>query len=146
MSPARVSILFIVLTLLIAAIGGWAGVRYGLSQTRSPPQLDSVLHSGLQLSPAQRDRLATLESDFAVERGRYEAEMRGANRDIARAITVRHEYDNEAQSAIDRLHRAMIGLQQATVKHVIAMRAVLSGDQVAQFDWTVNQALAVPPP
>lgn len=146
MSPARSSVLLIVLTFLIGTIGGWAGVRYGLRQTRPPPQLDSMLHSGLQLSSAQRDRLGALEADFAVERSRYEAQMRSANRDIASAITVRHQYDDDAQSAIDRLNRAMIGLQQATVKHVIAMRAVLSGDQVAQFDWTVNQALAVTPP
>jgi hypothetical protein len=40
----------------------------------------------------------------------------------------------------------MIGLQKATVQHVIAMRALLSGDQVEQFDRTVNQALAVTQP
>ena len=146
MTPSRISVLFIALTLLIAMIGGWAGVSYGLRQTRSPPQLDSLLHSGLHLSSAQRDTLATLESDFAAERTQYDAQMRVANKDIASAITVRHRYDSETQDAIDRLHRAMIGLQQATVKHVIAMRAVLSGDQVAQFDRTVNQALAVSPP
>ncbi len=146
MTPSRISFLFIALTLPVAMIGGWAGVSYGLRQSRSPPQLDSVLHSELHLSSAQRDQLATLEAEFAAERTQYESQMRIANRDIASAITVRHQYDNETQSAIDRLHRAMIGLQQATVKHVIAMRAVLSGDQVAQFDRTVNQALAVTPP
>ncbi len=146
MSPSRISVLFIALTLLMATIGGWVGVSYGLRQTRSPPQLDSLLHSGLHLSAAQRDKLATLESEFAAERTRYEAQMRVANKDIASAITVRHQYDNETQGAIDRLHLAMIGLQQATIKHVIAMRAVLSGDQVTQFDRTVNQTLAVSPP
>ena len=146
MTPSRISVLFIALTLVIAVIGAWAGVTYGLRQTRPSPQLDSLLHSGLHLSAAQRDKLAKLESDFAAERTRYEAQMRVANKDIASAITVRHQYDSETQGAIDRLHGAMIQLQQATIRHVIAMRAMLSSDQVAQFDRTVNQALAESPP
>ena len=72
--------------------------------------------------------------------------MHVSNQEIATAITVRHQYDSDAKAAIDRLHRAMIGLQQVTVQHVIAMRAVLSSDQVEQFDRTVNQALARAPP
>lgn len=146
MTPSRISVLFIALTLLTAMIGGWVGVNYGLHQARPPQQLDQLLHSELHLSTAQRDKLATLESEFAVERTQYEVQMRLANKDIAIAITVRHQYDHETQGAIDRMHLAMIGLQQATVKHVIAMRAVLSGDQVVKFDSTVNQALAVTPP
>lgn len=146
MSTSRTSALFIALTLLMAIIGGWVGASYGLRHARSAPQLDSVLHSGLNLSSSQRDKLGLLEAEFATARTQYESQMRAANKDIASAITVRHQYDEETQNAIDRLHRAMIGLQQATVKHVIAMRAVLAGDQLAQFDRTVNQALALTPP
>lgn len=146
MTPSRVSVLFVALTLLMAMVGGWAGVSYGLRQTRSAPQLDFVLHSKLHLSSAQRDQLAILESEFASARTQYESQMRLANRDIASTITMRHQYDSETQIAIDRMQRAMSGLQQATVKHVIAMRALLSGDQLTQFDRTVNQALADTPP
>jgi hypothetical protein len=146
MSSSRISVTIIALTLLTAMIGGWAGVNYGLRQTREPQQLDELLHTQLHLSAAQDKKLETLESDFAAKRGQFEAEMRMANRDIAAAITARHRYDEDAQAAIDRLHRAMIGLQQATVQHVIAMRALLSKDQVDQFDRTVNQALAVTQP
>lgn len=146
MSASRTSVIFIVLTLLTAVLGGWVGVNYGLRQARAPQQLDPLLHSGLQLSTAQDEQLATLEADFATKRATFEAEMRAANRDIAAAITVRHQYDEDAQGAIERLHRAMIELQKATVQHVIAMRALLSGDQVEQFDRTVDQALAVSRP
>ncbi len=146
MSASRTSIIVVVLTLLTAMIGGWAGVNYGLRRESAPQQLDQLLHSGLHLSPAQDEKLATLERDFAAKRVAFEAQMRLANRDIASAITVRHHYDEEAQAAVDRLQRAMIGLQQATVQHVIAMRAVLTTDQVGQFDRTVDQVLAVTPP
>lgn len=146
MSASPTSVLVILLTLLTAVLGGWAGVHYGLHQVSAPQQLDQLLHSGLHLSGAQDEQLATLEADFAAKRATFEAEMRAANRDIARAITVRHRYDEEAQAAIDRLHRAMIGLQQATVQHVIAMRTLLSAEQVDQFDRTVDQALDVTQP
>lgn len=147
MSPmVRTAALIIVLTLLGAMLGGWAGVRYGLHEARAPQQLDELLHQRLHLSPAQEQELSALETDFAQRRREYETQMRAANQDIGRAITVRHHYDSEAQAAIDRLHRAMMELQDATVEHVLAMRALLTPDQMQQFDRTVNQALAVSQP
>jgi hypothetical protein len=146
MSASRTSLIIIVLTLLTAMLGGWVGVRYGLRQARAPLQLDQLLHEELHLSAAQDEKLATLETEFSAQRARFETDMRIANRDIAAAITVRHAYDDEARDAIDRLHHAMIGLQQATVQHVLGMRALLSGNQVDQFDRTVNQALAATQP
>ena len=146
MNAARTSVLVIVLTLLTAALGGWAGVTYGLRRATAPRQLDQVLHEELNLSAAQNEKLDTLEADFAGQRARFEAAMLAANRDIAAAITVRHAYDDPARDAIDRLHQAMIGLQQATVQHVLAMRALLTPEQLDRFDRTVNQALVVTPP
>jgi Spy/CpxP family protein refolding chaperone len=59
---------------------------------------------------------------------------------------VRHRYDGEAQAAVDRLHQAMMRLHDATIQHVLAMRAVLTPDQVQEFDQTVEQALTVSQP
>jgi nickel and cobalt resistance protein CnrR len=147
MSPmARTAALIIVLTLLGAMLGGWAGVRYALHEARPPQQLDQLLHQRLHLSSEQEQQLSTLEAGFAQRRREYETQMRTANQDIGRAITVRHRYDPEAQAAIDRLHRAMMELQDVTVQHVLAMRALLTPDQMQQFDRTVDQALAVSPP
>jgi Spy/CpxP family protein refolding chaperone len=147
MNPlARTPVVIIVLTLLGAILGGWAGVRYGLHEPRAPRQLDELLHRRLHLSSAQEQQLSVLEADFAVRRAEYELQMRAANQDIGRAITVRHRYDAEAQAAINQLHRAMMDLQIATVQHVLAMRAMLTREQVWEFDQTVNQALAVSPP
>jgi nickel and cobalt resistance protein CnrR len=140
-SGLRTSAVLIALTLLAALLGGWAGVRYGLREARAPQQLDELLHQRLHLSAAQKQQLTALEADYALRRRGYETQMRAANRDIARAITVRHRYDDDAQSAISQLHRAMMELQEATVQHVLAMRALLTADQVHQFDQTVDQAL-----
>lgn len=145
-SPGRTSVVIIVLTLVGAMLGGWAGVRYGLREGRAPQQLDELLHHRLSLSAAQVQQLSALEADFAARRTGFESQIRATNRDIAAAITVRHTYDAEAQAAVDRLHRAMMQLQEATIQHVIAMRALLTPDQVQQFDQTVEQALAAGQP
>ena len=145
-SWARTSAVIIVLTLLAAILGGWVGVHYGLRESHAPQQLDELLHQRLHLTSAQEQQLTALEANFAVRRQEYESQMRSANRDIARAITVRHQLDAEAQAAIDQLHRAMMELQDATVQHVLAMRALLTPDQVQQFDRTVDQALTATPP
>ena len=145
-APIRTSFVIIVATLLAAVLGGWAGVRYGLREAHAPEELHELLHERLNLSSAQEQQLTALEADFASRRLEFEAQMRAANRDIAGAITVRHQYDTEAQAAIDRLHRAMMGLQNATVQHVLAMRALLTPDQAQQFDLAVDQAMAVSGP
>lgn len=145
-SLVRTPAVIIVLTLLGAMLGGWAGVRYGLREARPPQQLDALLHQRLHLSSAQVQQLTALEADFAMRRSEYETRIRGANSEIARAITVRHAYDAEAQAAMDQSHRAMMALQVATVQHVLAMRALLTPDQVQQFDRTVDQALTVGQP
>lgn len=140
-SPARTSVAIIVLTLLAAVVGGWVGVRYGLREAPAPQQLDELLHHRLNLSVEQAKQLTALEQEFAARRNELEKQMRAANRDIAAAITVRHEYDSEAQTAVDGLHRAMMMLQEATIQHVLAMRAVLTPDQVNEFDQTIDRAL-----
>ena len=104
--------------------------------------VDRLLHGHLHLSASQDKQLEALEADFAVRRDQFETQMRLANRGIANAITVRHRYDADAKAAIEQLHQAMEGLQEATVQHVLAMRALLTPDQAQQFDRTVNEALA----
>lgn len=145
-SLLRNSALIIVCTLLAAAVGGWVGVRYGLRQQSQEPQLDQVLHHELRLSTLQERRISSLEAAFAARRKTLEAMMRAANQDLARAITIRHTYDPGARQALDRFHGAMMELQEATIEHVLAMRAVLTPEQALQFDRTVNKALAASSP
>ncbi len=141
MSPTRAVISTLVLALLVAAFGGWLGVQYGLHQAAVMPGLDQVLHHELTLSADQQQRLASLETGFAARRKLLENEMRAANRDLAAAIVGEHRYGPAAEQAIDRFHLAMKTLQQETILHVLAMRAVLTPDQAQKFDKTVSKVL-----
>lgn len=132
----------IVVTALAGVAGGWLGARYGVARARATPGLDQMLHRDLHLSASQDRRIATLEAGFAVRRGALDAEMRAANRDLARAIAVEHAYGPDAERAIGRFHAAMGELQKETVVHVMAMRRVLTAEQAARFDATVTKTLA----
>lgn len=142
-SLTRTALGVVVLTMLAAVAGGWAGVRYGMhvAQPPGPPTLDEVIHQRLDLTSTQQQRIAALEAAYAKDQARLEAEMRAADRDLARAIVTEHRYGPQAQQAIDRFHVAMRTLQEETVMHVLAMRAVLTPQQAKQFDTTVAQVL-----
>jgi Spy/CpxP family protein refolding chaperone len=129
------------MTALAAAAGGWAGIQYGLRQTDLSPGLDELLHSELGLTADQERRIETLEEQFAVRRGALENEMRAANRDLAAAIEAEHVYGPRAQSAIDRFHTAEMALQEETIKHILAMRTVLTPEQTTRFDEAIATAL-----
>ena len=142
----RTFVAMLLVTVLAAGAAGWAGVRYGLHQSERSESLDAVLHRDLDLTADQDRQLETLEANFSVERARLQGEMQAANRDLARAITENRVYDQNAGVAIDRLHTAMRALQEETVRHVLAMRAVLTPAQTAVFDKTINHALGAEEP
>jgi Spy/CpxP family protein refolding chaperone len=130
-----------VLTLVTAALGSWIGVQYGLQQVRSSPGLDGILHHELGLSAEQNARIAALEAQFAQQRKALEEQMRAANRDLAAALEAEHAYGERAAMAIKQFHNTMAVLQEATIKHVLAMREVLTPEQTRRFDETVSEAL-----
>jgi Spy/CpxP family protein refolding chaperone len=132
----------ILLTGLGGALGGWAGVQYGLSQARDEASLDEVLHHQLKLTPAQNARIEALETAFHARRRALEAEMEAANRDLAAALARQHSYGPQARQAIGRSHAAMGALQEATVQHILAMRGVLTPEQAKTFDATISETLA----
>lgn len=138
----RTFMAMLVITVCAAAFAGWAGVQYGIRHAQQEVDLDATLHRTLALSPRQDGKIHTLEKQFGLEREKLQSEMRASNRDLAQAIMRTHAYGPEAQKAIEQSHHAMGALQEATVKHVLAMRAVLTPQQAAIFDMTIAKALA----
>jgi Spy/CpxP family protein refolding chaperone len=131
----------VALTLLAAAAGGWVGVYYGLEHPRRVQGLDEFLHHGLDLTDDQENRISALESQFAQHRKSLESDMRAANRELADALSSEHAYGPRAKGAIERFHTAAASLQEETIVHILAMRAVLTPDQAQRFDATVAEAL-----
>lgn len=128
-------------TVVAAGLAGWLGVEYGIHR-RHDPDLHGLLHSELALSQDQDRQLDSLEAEFARKRSIYDAEMRAANSDLAAAMARDHSYGPAEEQAIARFHKAMMALQEETVRHVLAMRRVLTPDQAATFDSIVSKNLA----
>lgn len=129
------------LSIIAAAFGAWGGIQYGLAQLDRAPALHDLVHEQLNLSPDQELQMAQLERAHAEKRAILEREMRAANADLARAFQEQHRFTVSTQRAIDRLLAATGELQKEIITHVIAMRAVLTPAQAAQFDQVVVRTL-----
>ena len=137
----RTIVLVVAITAVVAALSGWAGVRWGLTHARTEAPLDILIHNELDLTPEQAPRIEALEADFASQRSPLVIEMRVANRDLASAIEADHTYNSRARAAVSRFHRALEQFQELTIRHVLAMRRVLTPDQAAKFDHVVHRTL-----
>jgi len=140
-ATARTIVLAVALTAIVAALAGYGGVQYGLSRAEPRPRLDELVHNDLQLTTAQLRSIDVLEADFAKRRREPEGEMRAANRELASAIETDRIYSERARAAVERFHHAMERLQELTIRHVLAMRSVLTPSQVTKFDETVHKSL-----
>lgn len=141
MSLGRSIALTLVLSLLLAGLGAWGGASWVMHRIRPATPLHELVHDKLHLTPDQQRRIEGLERAHAARQAALQTEMRAANADLARAIEAQHAYTPQVQAAIDRFHHAMAELQKETILHVLAMRAVLTPEQAAQFDRTVAKSL-----
>ena len=132
----------LIVTALVAFAAGLGGVWLGMNVfQRSTPSLHDIVHERLDLTSDQMGRIEAIEAQFATRRTAFELEMRAANADLAAAIREEHGYGPGVTAAIERFHRAMGELQSETIRHVFAMRDVLTPEQQEVFDSTVVDSL-----
>lgn len=135
----------LIVTALAAFVAGLAGVWAGIAGMHAfhhtPPGLHDIVHERLDLTPSQSERIESIEAAFAARRGALELEMQTANRELAAAIREEHGYGPRVTAAVERFHHAMGELQSETIRHVFAMREVLTPEQQILFDSTVVDAL-----
>jgi len=127
---------------VLAALLAVFAVRV-LAPPKDGPQseLHQLLHSSLGLTGDQQRAVAMLEMRFAHDRQDLYRQLRAANAAIAAAYAAEHAYGPRVSQAIDRSHVAMGELQKLTLRHVVAMRAVLTARQARVFDAEVDKAL-----
>jgi len=132
-------------TAVVAFMAGLAGVWVGMTGMHTlhhgPPGLHEVVHERLNLTQEQTTRIEAIEAEFATRRRAQELEMQAANADLAAAIRDEHGYGPRVTAAIERFHHAMGELQSETIRHVFAMREVLTPSQQAIFDTVVVDTL-----
>lgn len=75
---SRNLLITLILSLVAAALGAWAGANI-LAREEVRPSLHEFVHGELDLTAAQHAQLEGLEQDFARRRSAREAELRAAN-------------------------------------------------------------------
>jgi Spy/CpxP family protein refolding chaperone len=146
MNQFRIFLVMLLITAAAGGLAGWAGIQYGLHRAGQQDDLDRVLHHELHLTTDQEARIAVLEKNFAHDRVGYQVEMRAANKTLATALTSGAPDDPAMESAVQRFHMAMAGLQMRTVRHVLSMRSVLTPEQKDIFDRSVKKTLGADSP
>lgn len=130
---------------IIAFFAALCGVLVGRSVFPTSPaagsDLHALLHDQLELDAAQKEHLARIEAQFAIQRRALEMELRANNARLADAIEAEHGNGPRVSAAVDASHNAMGELQKATLAHIFAMRQILRPDQTTTFDRTVVKAL-----
>ena len=134
--------IFVALVAVVAALLTVYATRL-LAPHRDPEvgDLHALLHNEIKLTIDQERRIEVLETGFAQDRRDLDSQLRVANAAIAAAYRSEHAYGPKVSGAIDRLHVVMGELQKLTLRHVVAMRDVLSPSQAAIFDKEVDKAL-----
>jgi Spy/CpxP family protein refolding chaperone len=141
MSLLRSLVLTAMVSVVLGGVGVWVGSQFlGHDRHRnvSPHEL---IHERLNLTVEQQQRIAQTEAQHAEKRRVLEAEMRSANAELAKALLAHHAYTTEVGAAVEHFHHAMGDLQKETIEHMLAMRAVLTAGQAAEFDQTLVQSL-----
>ena len=140
MSDWRSTLVTAILAAVVGAACAW-GVLTWTGREASASSLHQVVHDQMDLTLAQERRLDEIETRFAAERARLEAEVRTANRELSDAIAQSRGDTPQVQAAVDHFHSAMGELQKATIAHVFEMRAVLTPEQAEVFDRAVVDTL-----
>jgi Spy/CpxP family protein refolding chaperone len=144
MKTSRYQILFAVLFAAAAGVLGAVAAERWFGSDREYGLHDFV-HNELSLSPTQETKLDEIERKFATEQMQLEFSLRAANARLAQAMEQEHKYGPEVAAAIDEVHERMGDVQKVTVRHVFAMRIILTPAQQRAFDRQVSDALTSAP-
>lgn len=132
----------LLLAVIAGSIGAWGTNALFAVKVRTHEQtIHDLLHRDLELTAEQRVALDRLEAEFTRQRALLELEMKAANTELALAIQEEHAYGPRVSAAVNHFHAAMGELQKRTLEHTFAMRAILTKQQVEQFDRSVVRAL-----
>ncbi|MXP28476.1 periplasmic heavy metal sensor [Porphyrobacter algicida] len=139
--------LHVILAVLLAAVAGCVGavIAGHWRDSEKPRSLHAFVHHELHLDTQQNAKLEQLEAKFAVQKRQLDLSLRAANANLGAAMSEEHQYGPKVAVAIDQVHARMGDVQKATVRHVFAMRALLTPAQQERFDREVAASLTAKP-
>lgn len=121
---------FFIAVVIVAALAALTTLYWSKRHAAANPvTAHAWLHRELQLTAAQREMLGPIESAFAEKQRLLTARLHEANVHLAKMMKEDKAYSPRVGAAVELVNDCMGQLQQASIEHVFAMRAVLSPDQ-----------------
>ncbi|MBV8273684.1 MAG: periplasmic heavy metal sensor [Verrucomicrobia bacterium] len=87
------------------------------------------IHHQLNLTAEQERALEPIEAEFQQRKRELLGQIESANNELAQVIKEDQGYSTRVSAAIEKIHHAQGELQEATLQHVFAMRAMLTPEQ-----------------
>ena len=103
--------------------------------------MHSYFHDRLDITSEQEKKLADIERRYRQSRQLLEETMRLANMELADAIKKHQSYSPEVQQSVDKIHKAMGGLQKTALEHLFEMQTVLTHKQNEKLNQLITDAL-----
>ncbi|MDE1171752.1 MAG: periplasmic heavy metal sensor [Verrucomicrobium sp.] len=123
---------FGILLLAVALVASGSCLLTGqyLKHRQAAPEFSHAwIHHQLAITPDQDRKLGPIEAAFTEKRRHYAELIRLANLELAQAVADDQADSPRVQVAVEKIHDAMGGLQNATLDHVFEMKAVLTPEQ-----------------
>ncbi len=137
---------FFVAVIVVAALSAFCTLRWSAARTHvASADAHQWLHDQLHLTAEQHAALDPVEARHAEKQHRLMAQLREANRELARAIGQGKTYSPAVSAAVEKIHQHMGEMQKLSIEHVFEMRQVLTPEQGDKLVQLAQQALQSPP-
>jgi len=137
----RHTLLAITLSFVAGIAGVWVGLNTLPRTGSSTVSLHEKIHHEFVLNAEQKIALHALETHYAHSRQAYIKALKAANFELASAIKEHHDLSPEVVLAEQKYLSVLGDFQTETLRHIFAMRAIMSPEQAKKFDDIVLRSL-----
>ena len=137
----RNTLIAVVLSFLAGMAGVWIGLKTVAAPRVNTLTLHEKIHHEFILNASQKTALHALEERYAASQKKYIKDLKAANFELAAAIKAHHNLSPEVVLAEQKYLKVLGAFQTETLRHIFAMRAILSPEQAQKFDDIVLRSL-----
>jgi Spy/CpxP family protein refolding chaperone len=136
--------LLLALVAVVASTACWTTSHF--IARSAPPQSNfhHWLHTQLGITADQDRALEQEEERFALQRKELVGTIQKDNAELAAAMAQDREYSPQVMGAVEKVHHAQSMLEEATLKHIFAMKPILSPEQFDKLLKLTSEALNSP--
>ena len=144
MNGAGKIILLLIVVAIVAATACWTTSHLLFPPVPPTTDFHHWLHTQLGITADQDKALDQEEERFAAQRKELVEAIHQDNAELAATMAQDREYSPRVQAAVEKIHHAQSELEEATLKHIFAMKPILSTEQFDKLLKLTSEALNSP--